>query len=229
MKSNGASFVTLLLMGALLSGTPTSADPPLPAQGEWDGVTPSAHLETPYEDQAQSFVPFGEVSYYMLPWRSYLDTWSAQHYEGSEGVNFNIDPKYADAVGQVMSQAGIRTVRIEIGWGNLDWNDQLPDSFKQRNQPIFDMCRKYGIRPMILLNANHGQPCPVRDAPVTLVAAAKKGDTTLQLAPGTQVHVGYTGPHDMVTYAAACPLIIKAIIWRTARRFPPVRRRSMAG
>lgn len=177
-------------------------------QGEWDGVTASAHLETPYEDPAQSKVLFGIISYYMQPWRSYMDTWPAQQYAGSEGANWNIDGKYADAMGQLLKETGIRTLRIEIGWGNLDWNDQLPDYCKQRMKPVFDMCRKYGIRPMILLNAHHGGPCPTRDVPVTLVTDARAGDTVLHLTPGTRVHEGYTGPRDS-RYIAAFPLIVK--------------------
>ena len=98
------TLILLLCLTAFAIPAPNlTAAPSLPPAGEWDGVTPSAHLETPYEDQAQSNVPFGIVSYYMQPWRSYMDTWPASQYTGCPGANFNVDPKYADALGQILS------------------------------------------------------------------------------------------------------------------------------
>ncbi|MGI4788742.1 MAG: hypothetical protein ACRYFS_07815 [Janthinobacterium lividum] len=201
IHSSGAAALVLLFLIR-----PALAAPTLPALGEWDGVTASAHLQTPYEDPLQSKVPFGTVSYYMQPWRSYMDTWSAQQYEGSAGAVWTSDAKYADALGPILHAAGIRTLRYEIGWGNLDFNDQIPDYRKHDMMLFFDMCRKYGIRPMILLNANDGDPCPERDVPVMLTHSAKKGDTVLHLVPGTRLHEGYTGPMS-AQFTAAYPLI----------------------
>ncbi|HEX2948729.1 MAG TPA: hypothetical protein VHV83_04040, partial [Armatimonadota bacterium] len=94
--------------------------------GEWDGVTASAKLAGPYEDPRQANVPFGIISYYNQPWRSYMDTWPASKYLEVPGLNWNAKPQYAEALCQVLEEAGIKTVRYEIGWGSLNWNDQLP-------------------------------------------------------------------------------------------------------
>jgi len=185
-----------------------TASPTLPAPGGWDGVTASAHLGTPYEDPRQAKIPFGLVSYYMEPWRSYMDTWSGEQWKGFAGANFNADPKYAPALARVLSKAGIRTLRIEIGWGGLNWNDQIPGDQQLHMDPLFAACRKYGMRPMILLNANHGAPCPMRDVPVTLTSDAHKGDKVLHLTAGTTVKIGYTGVRSSQGIAAY-PFIVK--------------------
>jgi len=157
-----------------------------------------------------------------------MDTWPASQYTGCPGANFNVDPKYADALGQILSESGIRNVRVEIGWGNLNWDDQLPDSTQKRLLPTFAMCRKYGIRPMILFNAHHGGPCPMRNIQVTLTADAAKGDTVLHLAAGTKVHEGFTGPMD-AQYIAAYPLIIKVDPDGTAQLSAPLGENLKAG
>ncbi|HEY3332745.1 MAG TPA: hypothetical protein VGK19_22120 [Capsulimonadaceae bacterium] len=216
-------------LAAVLHGTAAGAAPrSLPTVGEWDGVTQSAHLETPYEDQVQSNVPFGIISYFNEPWRSYMDTWSAAQYEGYAGAVWNIQARYADAVGQILKESGIRTVRFEIGWGYLGWDDHIGPSSRSQFKPLFDMCRKYGIRPLILLNAHHGVPCPVRDVPVTLVVDAKKGDTTLSLAPGSKLREGYTGPMDH-EYIAAFPLITRLDANGTAHLSAPLGEDLKAG
>ena len=61
-----------------------------------------------------------------------------------------------------MGETGIRYARVEIGWGNLDWNDQIPAEAKQRWTTLLHTFQKNGIRPLFLLNAHHGGPCPMR-------------------------------------------------------------------
>ncbi len=173
-------------------------------------VTPppaSAALEHPYEDVRQATVPFGLISYFAHPWRSYMDTWPAQHFLTSLGYVDNVSPKYADAVCQVMAESGIRYARYEIGWGNLDWTDKLPDPHRARAIERLRLFKKYGIRPLILLNSHHAAPCPYKHIWVEVLADAHKGDRTLKLKDGTGIKPWYTGPMNAAEYCAAKPFI----------------------
>src|SRR5476649_992327 len=129
MKTLKIQLVATLVLGLFVThkvfADPPTPAAPLPAIGEWDGVTASAKLRDSYEDPIQSKVPFGIVSYFNQPWRSYMDTWPASHWQYMGGANWNIDIKYADGVGQFLDEEGIRTLRIEVGWGTLNWDDQI--------------------------------------------------------------------------------------------------------
>ena len=61
--------------------------------GKWQGVTQEAKLEGAYEDPRQQEIPFGRVSFYLTPWRAYMDTWPANRYLSSLGINFNVPPR----------------------------------------------------------------------------------------------------------------------------------------
>jgi len=198
-----APIVSLLAV-AMLAVASRAAD--LPPIGEWDGVTASATLDGPYEDPTQAAVPFGIISYFKLPWRAYLDTWPASQFQLFCGTQWNTDSRFAEALCQVLQESGIRAIRYEIGWGNLDWDDALPEGMRARMARDFAVFKRHGLRPLILLNAHHGQPCPVRGVDVELAAAAVKGDRALKLKDGTGIRVGYTGPAHP-DYIAACPLI----------------------
>ncbi len=193
-------------IATLATITTNAAEPSTPAIGEWDGVTPSVHLSYPYEDPKQLNIPFGIYSYYMQPWHGYMDTWPASQYQNLPGVNWNIDARYAEPVSQILQESGIRSVRVEIGWGSIGWDDNLTPSAKAYMDTLFAAFQRHGIRPLILLNAHHGNPCPSRNVTVQVVAAAKAGDTTLKLANTSGVRPGYTGLMNPA-YIAAYPVI----------------------
>ena len=178
----------------------------MPAIGEWDGVTASAVLEGPYEDPRQASVPFGIISYYHQPWRSYMDTWPASKWTEVPGVNWNIDFKYAEPIAQLMQESGIRSARVEIGWGNVGWDDDLRPDVKQNMSKLLTVLKRHGIRPLILLNAHHGVPGPLRDVGVEVVAPASKGARVLKLRDGHNVRPRYTGLQHP-DYIAAYPMI----------------------
>ena len=181
----------------------------LPAPGAWDGVTEKAKLDRPYEDPRQALIPFGINSYFAHPWRSYMDTHPASQFLGSMGFCYNSDPKYLEPVLQFMSEAGIRKVRTEMGWGNLDWDDRMTGENRTKALEFLRLARKYNIRPLILLNAHHSAPGPVREVSVSLMQDAKKGDRSFQVRPDdvSKIRVGYTGPMKADEYCAAKPLI----------------------
>jgi hypothetical protein len=167
----------------------------------------SAALDHPYEDARQTTIPFGLISYFAHPWRSYMDTWPASHFTTSLGYVDNVVPKHAEAVCQVMSESGIRYARYEIGWGNLNWDDKLPDPHRANAIARLRLYKKYGIRPLILLNSHHAAPCPYKHVWVEVLADVKKGDRTLQLKDTAGIVPWYTGPMYGGEYCAAKPLI----------------------
>jgi hypothetical protein len=188
------------------SSAQSGATAALPANGEWDGVTASAKLQGPYEDPKQMNVPFGINSFYFLPWRGYMDTWPGSKLTETCGAVWNIDDKYAEATAQILEESGIRAARVEIGWGNLDWNDDLNPNAKAFMHNLLAIFKRHGIRPLILLNANHGSPCPMRDVHVEVLEDAKKGDHVLKLKSGDGIRAHYTGIANPA-YIAADPMI----------------------
>ncbi len=174
--------------------------------GQWDGVTPSAHLADSYEDPKQFNVPFGMISYYNNPWRGYMDTWPASQYLRLPGAMWNLDNRYAEPICQLLQESGIRSVRLEVGWNNIGWNDDLTPTAKANLESLLGVFEKHGIRPLILLNANHGIPGPLRSIPITVATAASAGDKTIKLSEWSQVRPGYSGFANP-QYIACLPFI----------------------
>ena len=190
----------------LLYGTIASVA--LPPLGQWDGVTASARLDSPYEDPAQANVPFGIISYFNMPWRAYMDTWPAQKYLDVPAVQWNVDARYVEPLCQLLAETGIRAVRVEIGWGSIGWDDELSAGAQRNLQRIMPVFKQYGIRPLILLNAHHGAPCPMRDVRVEVLQDAKQGDRTVKLKSTEGIRPGYTGMRHP-KYIAATPLVTR--------------------
>ena len=209
MPHRANSVSALLLLGGILAAGFLPAAEKLPSPGAWDGVTEKTRLTRPYEDPRQALIPFGIISYFSHPWRSYMDTHPAGQFLGSMGFCFNSNPKYTEPVLQLMGEAGISKVRYEIGWGSLDWNDRLQGENRKKALEFFRLAKKYHIRPLLLLNAHHSIPCPMRDVEVSLVQDAKKGDRSFKVRPEDveKIRAGYTGPMQSDEYCAAKPMI----------------------
>lgn len=176
--------------------------------GTWDGTTPSAELAQPYADPTQAAIKFGERSFWLQPWRSYLDTWPARAFLSMPGVSSNgLKPEHADAVCQLLAEHGFRTMRVEIGWGSLEYDDETQLK-KDGALRILAACHRHGIRPVILLNAHHGWPCPTRTFDLHLAEAAAEGATRIRLETKgrDRIHLGYSGLRG-VDQRNACPLI----------------------
>ena len=96
---------------------------------------------------------------------------------------------------------GIKQVRIEIGWGSFDYNDES----KIKNATDFSArllaCKEFGLRPLILLNGHHGAPCPLKTFARTVTTDAESGsrelilDKTDDLIPG---HSGFNAPEGFI-------------------------------
>lgn len=181
------------------------------SMGEWDGKTLSSKLDVPYEDPHQTPPPFGTHTYFNQPWRGYMDTWPASKWLNVLAVGWMGGErfKYSESLAQLMSECGVRSARIEIGWGNIDWNDELPVAQKQKWQPVLQAFKKHGIRPLILLNAHHGYPAPNKYFETQLLKDAAKGDRIVALPADLKIRVGYTGMVNIGDYKAAHPLITR--------------------
>ncbi len=168
----------------------------------------SAALTEPYEATRHRPPPFGAISYYNQPWRGYMDTWPAAKFLGALGSQYNgLDAKVAAPLFQLMDESGIRNLRVEIGWNNLNWNDEVAPDRKEYFTQILQLAKAHHIRPLILLNANHGAPGPMREVRAQLRSDAHKGDRALQLEPNAAIRPGYTGLGRLQDNIAAFPLI----------------------
>jgi hypothetical protein len=196
-------------IGPLPSPTPTATPRPSPTPtstgtGANPNPTPSVAttlgpvgtLLEPYGSALQANVPFGVMSYYLQPWKSYLDTWPAQRMLDAPGMNWtfiNYNDIHADATANLLSQSGIRSVRIETDWGDLGFDDQYTAQNLQKYTYLLQMFKKYGIRPLMLMNANSYVPCPFRPVTVNVIGGGAKGSYSVQVSDASQVRIGYTG------------------------------------
>ena len=173
--------------------------------------TNGGSLSGAYTDPAYFVkVPWGAYSHWLQPWRGYLETMPATTFLNGLGINFNVpsDSNCPDLVAEMLQRHGICRARIEIGWNNLDFDDdtKLAADADQRMRKLLTACQKHDIRPLILLNSNEGGPCPNRTFDALLAQDANAGDRTIVLEKTDQVKPGYTGVMKQV-YPAAYPLI----------------------
>ena len=183
----------------------------LAAIGQWDGVTATATLERPYEDRLQQEIPFGQRSYYLAPWRAYMDTWPASKFLDVAGVAWGgVAAPEAQATAQVLAEAGVTSTRFEMAWSNFDYDDptKLRPEPQARYMAFLGALKKAGIRPMILLNGNHGRPTPAKDGRVQLLRAAAAGAREIFVDDVSAVKIGYTGLVKQQKTANAFPVIV---------------------
>lgn len=187
---------------------PAAAQRALAAIGTWDGTTERADLDGPYVDPLQQEIPFGQRSYYLAPWRAYMDTWPAARLQQFLGVAAHTPGKLMAATAQVLAEAGFHTVRIEIGWGSFRYEDpaRLQPGAEADLKLTFAALRQFGLRPLLLLNANSGAPCPWRSYTVQLQAPAVAGAREITISSAGTVRPGCTGLRGLA-YQTAFPLI----------------------
>ncbi|TDF99685.1 PA14 domain-containing protein [Paenibacillus piri] len=175
----------LLTLSIACTGFSWSANPDTEQKlnriGTWDGTTEKAELAGPYVDAVQGEVPYGFRNFFRNPWRSYMDTWSAQKYLDGLGINFNVNAPEAEATAQILEEAGIRSGRIEIGWDSIDYYDDtaMKAANYDRLKALLQAMQKHRIRPLILLNFNSGAPNPRAGVQVEVLKPAKAGDRTV--------------------------------------------------
>ena len=159
----------------------------------------------PYADPAQLDVPWPKHSDVKQPWRGFLETRSGYDFVRGIGINYHVPGNDPLAV-RLLAEAGFKTFRIEIGFGSVRW-DQTGVAGGERMRKVLELCKQYGIRPTMLLNAHQGAPCPLQFFTRRLVADAPRGSRAVQLADTHGLVVGRSGLNQLSDYWAAEALI----------------------
>ncbi|HWJ50540.1 MAG TPA: hypothetical protein VNR42_05935 [Solirubrobacteraceae bacterium] len=161
-----------------------------PVSTPTEGGLPACGVECdPIDPRYLTSLPFGASSFWIQPWRAYLDTWPGSRLLDALGVNFNVNGNLAPDVARLLHDVGFRLARIEIGWGALSYAN--PERFVHEAEIRARLLalRRYGLRPLILLNANSGEPAPAKKIALTTVAPAPAGSTTVTLTAASAAEV----------------------------------------
>jgi hypothetical protein len=165
--------------------------------GTWDGVTSTYQLKGNYIDWEQQNVPFGTRSFYAAPWRSYMDTRDAPSLLNALSINYEttLKTEHAEAISQALQEAGFKSVRLEIPWKEINFDDEfkLNLAAEEALTTVLNAFKKHGLRPLILLNANSGLPAPYKFVNVTMKNSASAGDKVIYVKDVSSIRPGYTG------------------------------------
>jgi hypothetical protein len=184
------------------------APPGEPAgSGESNGV-----VTDPIDPRYLTELPFGRSSFWVQPWRAYLDTWPASRLLDSVGINFNVSPTDAEATAQLLQDSGFKLARREIGWGSLSYANPTQFTNESRIDTLLNALHDHGLRPLILLNANSGAPAPARGLRLETLSAAPAGSQTVMLTPASaaQVVPGKTG-FDGLSFGGAPDILVTSL------------------
>ena len=145
---------------------------------------------TNYTDPAQlTDLQFGDRSHWLQPWRAYLDTFPATRMLDSIGMNFNVGAADSEATAHLLADSGFRRARISEPWGMLDYSDPSVLTNDSDFRTTLSALKKYGLRPLIVLEAPDYSPCPMKPLNVATDKGAAKGDTKIHLTSATAAAV----------------------------------------
>ncbi len=158
------------------------------ASGRAAGGVSTGGTVLKYTDKAyMTELPWGTRSHWIQPWRAYMDTWPSSRMEHALGVNYRVGNDLAsiEPVFKHLAKIGFKYVRLEFGWNNISWDDPSKLTRPEVFEKLLSACKKTRLRPLILLNSNHGIPCPSKQYSVILTQPASKGDTVVHIDPNT--------------------------------------------
>jgi hypothetical protein len=180
-------------------------------------------LSGPYIDPRHlTALPFGTYSHWLQPWRAYQETVPAHAFLNAIGVGLDGDDSHNfDLIVQMLAKYGFRHARIEIGWSSLDFDDRLRPDRREPLRRRLLACQRYGVRPLILLNAHSGAPCPIQFFERTLAAPARKGDRRIELTDVSDLRIGYSGLNNLTEYWA-CEAFVTGIEGNTVTLSKPL-------
>lgn len=164
-----------------------------------------------YVDPSQIDLPWPYYSFIRQPWRSYLEVVPARTYLDGLGVVWSATPpgRTADEVAAELAWAGFRRVRFEIPWSAVRWDEGgLRPEVARRVIAVLEAFKAHGLRPLILLNANHGAPCPMQVSRWRLAQAALPGARAMTLqTPVVGIVAGHSEVLTLGSSEHAGPLI----------------------
>lgn len=179
--------------------------------GELPADTGESVLD-PVDARFLGYVPFGTVSFWIQPWRAYLDTWPASRLLDAVGVNFSGNGSNADAIATLLADSGFKLARRGVPWDALSYSD--PTSFRdpQHVADALSVLHRHGLRPLLVLDADSQAPGPARRVTLETTAPAPAGAQTVKLTPASaaQVILGKTG-FDGVTFGGSPDDLITAV------------------
>ena len=177
----------------------------------------------------QTSVTFGETSQWAQPWRAYLTTVPASTFLDGTSLNFNYGQgANPDLVMEQLAKHGIHRIRIEVGWGAIDYTTGQLDNTTALAATMA-ACATWNIRPLILLNANSQVPVPEQTFSATTASTAAAGSTTLTLTSTSGIVVGYTGVSDLDDNNIAAQEIVTAVNGNTVTLSQPLPSAVSAG
>jgi hypothetical protein len=152
------------------------------------------YTDTKYEIS----VPFGTHDHWIEPWRAYLETQPAGVF--LNGVGVALTSPNADLTCEMLRKHYIKCTRIEVGWGSVRQDGTITN---QSTVNALIACKKWQLRPILLLNSNEGVPCPLQGFTSTVASNASQGDKTLSLTSTSGFVIGKTGISSLTRYRAA--------------------------
>lgn len=159
----------------------------------------------PVVDSAQLDCPWPKHSHYKIPWRGWCETRAGHDFVRGIGIVYNV-PSNDELAVRLLAEAGIRVVRCEVGWGDVAWEeDRRSDEPRLRKQ--LRLFKQHGMRPILLLNAHEGVPCPNRFFGRRLAEDAPKGARKIRLDNVEGIVAGRTGLNGLTGYWAAEALV----------------------
>jgi hypothetical protein len=168
----------------------------------------------PIDPKFLTELPFGRTSFWVQPWRAYLDTWSSSRLLESVGINFNVPPEDEEATAQVLQESGFKLARISIPWSTLSYEDPttIKGLIERGIRARLTALHKHGLRPLIDLNANSGNPAPFTHVTLTTLTEAAAGarTVTLSAASAAVVVAGKTGFNNLA-FGGSPDILITAV------------------
>ncbi len=177
--------------GPAASVSTSPARAPLPACGA---------VCDPIDPRYLTDLKFGATSFWIQPWRAYLDTWPVSRLLDAVGINFNVRAPQAQDVARLLHESGFKLARIGINWNALSYSDPSKFVHEADIRTRLLALHENGLRPLILLDANSGAPCPSEKIVLETVSPAPAGASTVTLsrASAAEVIPGKTGFDSIV-------------------------------
>ncbi len=178
------------------------------SEGEGSGGT----LADPIDAKYLTETPFGTTSFWIQPWRAYMDTWPASRLLESLGINFNVSAPQAEATAQLLQDSGFKLARIALNWDALSYDDPTRFTDEASVRTRLEALHKHGLRPLILLDANSEGPTPARQVNLETTTEAPAGAQTVTLTPTAAAAVvpGKTG-FDSLSFGGDPDILIDSV------------------
>ena len=160
-------------------------------------------------------LPFGYHSHWIQPWRAYLETIPAHKFLDGVGIVFNLNLKKTDInpdlIADMLARHGVKQARLEINWNRVNYDDQTKINNPEEIVPNLLALKKHKLRPLILLNANDGAPCPMKVFRKKLSRNADVGDLEIRLNNTDGIIPNYTGLSHITKKSWAAEILITEV------------------